>query len=375
MKNQLFYLFYEKENDLNLKLIKNYVNRFIIDEEADCEVIKVYELTKPTDFEFSEITLIRKFQNLFSYSKLMTLCELIKSGPPSRSVKDQNMQMHYVFALSFDFDMFFFFICVPSFAHCSMLWNRSKSLLSEKDVISFPKHGSGKQQFTNSHVGHSNVTIGDDIDFFIEKFRNMKPNPYIWERNIVFETLISKKGLKLLEHIFGIDILYNDFNQEFEHLSISTEAEDSFVRIQCQRKFIPRPTNMARSFVFICILSFLMLVGFIVLNYYIGKIFNPRRSPFDQSCPISFCLFWTIGLGSFFVQLKFFQKFCDAMQNLIFFLEAMLTLCFPNTWLHIIHILNPLLLCLYLYAYYFGYFRKNYYFKTLLNYIETSIFK
>ena len=43
MKKQLFFLFYseDEKNDINAKLVKAYVNRFIADEDAECEVIEV----------------------------------------------------------------------------------------------------------------------------------------------------------------------------------------------------------------------------------------------------------------------------------------------------------------------------------------------
>ena len=384
MKNQLFYLFYEKENDMNLKLIKTYVNRFIIDDEAECEVKKAYELTKPPDFEFSKITLIRKFQNLFSYNKLMTISELLKRYP-IRSTDDQDMQVHYIFALSFDFDMLFFLLSVPNFVHCSILRHRSKSFLSEKEL----KHEFRKKRLTNSlnksYISNSNVTIGDDIEFFIHKFRNMTPNPYMWEQEIVYQTLPALTSIKFLgddmkfftqKFRFTLsNIFCSQFDQEFEYWSISKEFEDHFVKIKCQRKFIPRPSNMARSFAFIFILSFLRGIGLIFLSVQIRKkIFNPRLFPFDQSFPIIFCLFWIWGLGSLVIELILFLEFVEFFQNLIFFIEAMGTLAFPNTWIHIANILNPLSLCFYLCLCY-EIVLQNYYSYTLLNYFKTSFFE
>ena len=408
MKNQLFYLFYEKENDMNLKLIKTYVNRFIIDDEAECEIKKAYELTKPPDFEFSEITLIRKFQNLFSYNKLMTISELLKHYPIS-STDDQNMQVHYIFALSFDFDMLFFLLAVPNFVHCSILRHRSKSFLSEKEL----KRELRKKRFTNSlnesYINNSNVTIGDDIEFFIDQFRNMTSNPYIWEQEIVYHTLSASTSrifyreiefftekfrnmtpnpyiwvrkivnqtlfVNIKQYFTSNNIFCNQFVQDFEYWSISKEFEDHFLKIKCQRKFIPRPSNMVRSFVFIFILSILRPFGLLFLGNQIRrKIFNPRHFSFDKRFPITLCLFLIWGLGSLLIDFIYFQEFVQFFQNIIFVLEAMLMFGFPNTWVHIANILNPLLLCLYLYMCYVQ-VSRNYYSKTLLNYFKTYFFE
>ena len=344
------------------------MNRFIIDEEAECEVIKVIELTKRPEFEFSEIILFRKFQNLFSYSKLMTICELLYKSPLPLSSDDPNMQIHFLFALSFEFELFFFFLPIPYYAHCSYIWNRSKSFLSDKDLESF-YHGSAN-------------TIGDDIDFFIEKFENMKPNPYIWELKIVYQTLISHKILKLLhffvENVFDIDILYNKLNQEFEYLTISKKSEDSFLNIQCKRKFIPRQMNRWISLVLAFIIYLLSRMAWEILNVEIQKIFNLLQYPFYQGFPISFCFFWMLGLGALFIELSFFHQIVEIQQNFIFFVETLLTILLPNTWVRIVNIVNPLFLCVYFYVCYIrlcDVTRSNFCLKTLLKYFQTSFVK
>ena len=61
MKRQLFFLFYSEDdsNDVNAKLVKTYANRFIIDEDAECEVI---EVNKIPDVKYSEFGVILKLK-------------------------------------------------------------------------------------------------------------------------------------------------------------------------------------------------------------------------------------------------------------------------------------------------------------------------
>ena len=378
MKKQSFFLFYEK-NEMHLKLINMYVNRFIIDEEAENEVMGVYELTKPPEFEFSENRLVRKFQNLLSYNKLMTLCELFKNIEKAREryrfVKDQNFQMHCIFGLSFDFDILFYFLSVSHSTHCSMLWNRSKSFISENDFRPTRHRGSGIQYFVNSLLSDThNRTIGDDIDHFIDKFRDIKSSHNIW-KDFVYEKLIPNKFLNFLKYS-------NEFDQEFDHLCFSKESEDSHVRIKCQRKFIPRHVHKGRSYVFLIVLClFILLVCLFAPDWYreiTKEIFNLPSDPFNEKFRINICLFWISRLSFLIVEYKCFKKFLEFFHNLVLYVLAVLPFVFPNTWVRIVYILNPLFLCLYFWLFYELLLTRNYYInyyvKPLLEYIIYYIY-
>ena len=67
MRKQLFLLFYseDEKNDTNAKLVMTFVNRFIIDEDAECEVIEVNRVPELKYFEFGII------------QKLKFLCSIV----------------------------------------------------------------------------------------------------------------------------------------------------------------------------------------------------------------------------------------------------------------------------------------------------------
>ena len=96
----------------------------------------------------------------------------------NKLIKDPNFQMHCIFGLSVEFDLLFYFTSAVFPSQWTLLWNRSINYLSEQDLRSIPKHGLGKHHFTNLLIAYSNVTIGDDIGFFIEKFPGIKSNQY-----------------------------------------------------------------------------------------------------------------------------------------------------------------------------------------------------
>ena len=74
MKKQLFFLFYseDEKNDINAKLVKAYVNRFIVDEDAECEVIEVNTIP---DVEYSD-----KLLNLSESVKIQCERQSLYSG-------------------------------------------------------------------------------------------------------------------------------------------------------------------------------------------------------------------------------------------------------------------------------------------------------
>ena len=363
MKKQLFFLFHEKENYMHLKLIKTYVNRFIIDEDAECEVMEAYELTKPPEFEFSENGLIRKFQYLLSYRKLMIFCHLFTAMEKAydvlvtnKLIKDPNFQMHCIFGLSVEFDLLFYFTSAAIPSHWSLLWNRSINYLSEQDLRSIPKHGLGKHHFTNSLID-SNVTIGDDIDFFIEKFPGIKSNQYIWEY-LLHETLISNKLSNFL-------VNNKEFSQKFDYLCFLKESEDSYMQIECQRKFIPRNIHQIRSFFVFFVLAIFNMVGLLLApNFYrpiIKQIFNVVEDWFNRSPQITFLLFWMSRVVDLGVQYKCFLSFLKFFNNFTVLMFSLLFLGLnspnsdfnsPNAWIRIVHIVNLVLSIFYLWVFY-----------------------
>ena len=79
MERQLFYILYEDKNDMQFKLIKSYVNCFIIDEDAECEVIEIIKI-KPPEIEylensfFLEISRANLSQRIDNILKLVEKC-------------------------------------------------------------------------------------------------------------------------------------------------------------------------------------------------------------------------------------------------------------------------------------------------------------
>ena len=349
MERQLFYIFYEDKNDVQFRLIKVYVNCFVIDEDAECEIIDITKIETP-EIEFSKNTIIRKFQEVYSLSELIKISNLLKSMDESlnsslNSIQDENYQIHCVFGASLDFDLSYYIVSIIFAAHSSVLLIRSENSLTEKDFRSIPR-----TKLSNEHLDDSNLTIGDDIDFFINKFKVFKPSLGIWEY-IVYESLaqffsmIPNNFLNQLER-------KKVFVQAFDYLGIFDESEQVYRKIECHRKFIPRQAHRIRSLLFMFVLTLAIAIGLIEIPTWYRriskKILNFVLSYSSQSIFINFFLCFMTQLSCLFVRLKCFyylKKF--AREYIILLLDALIRIAFPNRWSRIVNILNLLLLCVY----------------------------
>ena len=169
MKKQLFYLLYEDANDRNYKLVMNYVNRFIIDEYAECEVIETYQLRNRNKFMISEYKLIQKLRNLYRYicqnAELSILIETLEIIDGSRLRKDDGFKKHFIIGSPIEGPFYFilYYISIKYSSHCSVLW----SLPGER--------------VSKNNLRNLNNTIGNDIDALIESCDYFEPSFGIWK--------------------------------------------------------------------------------------------------------------------------------------------------------------------------------------------------
>ena len=296
MKNQLFFLFYEDENDMNFKLLKTYVNRFIICEDAECEILEAYKLSKPSEFEFSEYTLIQKIQNLYSFilqskfKNIYIIAETLdKASEHSMLTKDEDFQMHCLIGMPLEFTFFLYLISVKYSTHCSVICSQSESFITKKEL-----HASSFNEIETQNIKNSNglnITIGDDIDLFIHSFHKFKPSLNFWNP-IVDEQMISYKLL----HEFERKKSYSRALKK----PLFEESEDIFMKIDCKRKFIPRQAHPYRSILFIFVYTVAAAAIVLLAPVWYRKIskkaldillnyFN-QRFPINQSIPINFCI-------------------------------------------------------------------------------------
>ena len=285
MKKQLFFLLYEDENDMNFKLVMTYVNRFIIDEDAECEVIETFQLTKPIEFEFSENKYIQKLQYLYSlifqseFKNIFVLVETLEKIERSGLRKGKDFQKHCIIGMPLEFVMEFsfllYFISIKYSTHCSMLWKHSGYLT------------------TNDNLGYTDITIGDDIDSFIETFHNFEPifriwNPIIDEKMISIKPQDQFKNKKILEQNFNDLFAFEKQSSAFE------DSEDLFMKIYYQRRFIPDQVFPDRSAIFLPLITIGTVASVISAPYFYRKItkklLDVLLEYFNQSLSTQFCL-------------------------------------------------------------------------------------
>ena len=358
MERQLFYIFREAKNDRQFKLITAFLNCFIIDDDAECEIIEIIEI-KPSEIEFSENRMIRKLQDIFFHSELIKLSDLWKSMDRLlnryyhlRSIQVQNYQMHCILSISLDIDLLYFYISNILSTHFSILYIRSETPLTEKEFRSFPRN-----ELSNEHFEDSNVTIGDDIHFFIDKFKAFKASLSIWEY-IVYATMPSNKFLNQLER-------KKFFSQAFD-FEIFDESQQSFIKIECHRKFFPRQVHMIRSFIFMFELWITFVICLILIpTWYRGiskKILNVALSYSSQSYLINFSLCFMTSFSIIFFHWNCFYYLKKWFRVLTLLFKALIRILFPNHWARIVNILNLIFTCLHFYFCY-----------TELSYIENFL--
>ena len=282
MKKQLFHLIYDGDG-IQFKLIKTYVNRFIIDEDAECEVTGTHKLTKLP--EFSEYKLFRKMQNLYSHGAFIRISNLFQSVESMSKIQYHNYQSHSLLSLSKDYyDLAFYIISAFYITHCSVLLIRSKTILTEEEFRAIPQ-----KRLTED----SNVTIGDDIDLLRDEFQDIHISPSIL-KYIINEIIISIKFVNKSQQT-------EVFHQDYECFGIFEQSEDTFMKIECKRKFFPqnRVNFSTKSkisippFIFPCVLNLSAGLGWAIVPYLYYAIshttLNFVLAYFNQSILISCC--------------------------------------------------------------------------------------
>ena len=298
MKKQFFEILYENENNVQFKMIKTYLNRFIIDDDAECEVMKISTIQKSPEFEFSEYRLIRKIQSFYINSELIRfsdfLISAIKMIQRSQSYQDHDYQVHCIFGISLETDLFFYYFTILFSVHCSVLLIRSKSVLSEKELRSLKKP-----------QNDSIVTIGDDIDFFIDKFHGIKPI-LLFLKYFANEIFIANK-------FFNGSEPGKLLNRDFDYLSFCEESEDSSMKIKCHRNFFPRQEHVIRSSLFFGTLIIMFFIGSMKASIWylpiLQKFLNFILNYINQNFLINFYLCCIALLSVIYVQLKCFSYF------------------------------------------------------------------
>ena len=166
---QLFFLFYPENetDDTNAKLVMTYVNRFIIDEYAECEVI---EVNRVPELKYSEFEIIQKLKFLCSIifnfqSKYNFYNSFKQAAERSISIQDEQFRTHFVIGMPNQFGITIVcLLCTSAQFHCTFLRSVRKELVKEIRL----------------HIRQN--TIGDDIDNFIDGFTDEdSPQMTYWQ--------------------------------------------------------------------------------------------------------------------------------------------------------------------------------------------------
>ena len=176
MKRQLFFLFYSEDdsNDVNAKLVKTYANRFIIDEDAECEVI---EVNKIPDVKYSEFGVILKLKLIYTilfhfkstYSSIYQIFE--QAAERSILIQDEEFRTHFLIGMSNHFEITLICLfCTPASLHCTLLRGDRTDL--KRAILHC-----GNDHYSRNTI----ITIGDDIESVIERF-NKDKQMTIWQR-------------------------------------------------------------------------------------------------------------------------------------------------------------------------------------------------
>ena len=180
MKKQLFFLFYseDKKYNINAKLVKTYMNRFIIDEDAECEVIEVNTIP---DVEYSEFGVIQKLKLLYTVlfhfkSTYSSIYETFEQAA-ERSIaihedEDDEFKTHFLIGMSNQFETTLICLfCTSALMHITLLRGHRTE---------FPRaiFHCGSDDYSRDTI----VTIGDDIESVTERFDKDAQTRTIWQR-------------------------------------------------------------------------------------------------------------------------------------------------------------------------------------------------
>jgi len=235
MKKQLFILFYseDKKNDTNAKLVMTYVNRFIIDEYAECEVI---EVNRVPELKYSEFGIIQKLKFLFSIifdfqEKYYFYDSFKQAAERSISIQDEEFRTHFVIGMPNQFGITIIcLLCTSAQFHCTFLRSVRKDLIKE------------------IRLNRRQHTIGDDIDTFIDGFTD-EDSPQMTflqaVHYILFKAAPKKRihSYKLLNSSESAKVCHrdSDYINTFREDMIPdtqsfTESDNIYMINQCERQ-------------------------------------------------------------------------------------------------------------------------------------------
>ena len=142
---QLFYLFLsENERDfIGSKLLKTYINRFIIEEDAENEIIEVHKFANVPDLNFPKFELMKKSKFLYSMffeSEIFLFFESLEEAAERSvlSTGDISIQnndcffVHFIIGISIPFNAldYCFLPCRKTHSNVTFLRGSNKSVLN-----------------------------------------------------------------------------------------------------------------------------------------------------------------------------------------------------------------------------------------------------
>ena len=173
-QKMLFFLFLSenKRDYINSKLVNAYVNRFIIEEDAECDIIKVHKFENLPDLNFPKFGLIQK--SLFLCSMLLEseislfFRELDEAAMLSGSFTDETFLsndelcfVHFIIGISIPFE---------ALHNCFLLARSSNSIVtflrgSNKKFLKY-------EQSRLLYIDNLDGSIGNDIEMMNNTFKN-----------------------------------------------------------------------------------------------------------------------------------------------------------------------------------------------------------
>ena len=217
MKHQLFFVFYEedKNNDIYSKLIKTYLNRFIIDEDAENDVMSVHILEKYHEIDYSQSGLFKKMKLLYYLRFRPELRNNFYAmfHEAIRSFKDiddiDSIPVHFLIGTSMnEYDVFLI------------------TTLYGTQIDSTVLSGSHKVVEQPPKIDKSNITIGDDMDLLIDSSVSDDTE----SRNSIWQTYFTKTMISY-------------------ELLVRSDLDKEFYKVfKCKRNFFPRLSKSSSNF-------------------------------------------------------------------------------------------------------------------------------
>ena len=260
MNKQLFLLFYseDEKNDTNAKLVMTYVNRFIIDEYAECEVI---EVNRVPELKYSEFGVIQKLKFLYSIvfnfqGKYHFYNSFKQAAERSMLIQDDEFRTHFVIGMPNQFGITIICIlCTSAQFHCTFLRSVRKDLIKE------------------IRLNRRQNTIGDDIDTFIDGFTDGDSSQMtFWQavRYIVLNVAPKKRmhSYKLLNSSESAKVCHRDsdnitFREDMTpDIKSFTESDNIYMRLQCERQSSKPLQFLTIPIIFIYLSQFIVLPSF-----------------------------------------------------------------------------------------------------------------